>query len=67
MYADDTALCFSHNDFCTIESNMNRDLKLVYDWSVNNKLPINATKTKCIAIILWKLTLFDLILHDFYL
>lgn len=47
MYADDTALCFSHANLRTIKENMNHDLKLIYEWSVYNKLTINATKIRC--------------------
>lgn len=47
MYADDTALCFSSNDLSHIKLFMNKDLEMVHEWFIANKLTINPNKTKC--------------------
>lgn len=47
MYADDTALCCISPNLSQLECMMNNDLRLMNTWSVNNRLSLNAFKTKC--------------------
>lgn len=47
MYADDTALCCVDSNLSHLEISMNSDLRQLFDWSISNKLSLNATKTKC--------------------
>lgn len=46
MYADDTAIFCSGKDVSVLESVMNRNLSKLNHWACNNKLTINASKTK---------------------
>ena len=50
MYADDTHLTFSHNDINVINEALNRDLDLVNNWLISNKLTLNTTKTEFMLI-----------------
>lgn len=47
MSADDTALCSVDSNLSRLEVAMNLDLKQLFDWSVVNRLSLNADKTKC--------------------
>ena len=41
LYADDTCLIFQHNDIKEIENQLNKNLSLICDWFVDNKLSIH--------------------------
>ncbi len=46
MYADDTAIVFSHTDFKQIEQVLNSELGKVKSWLDKHKLTLNTKKTK---------------------
>ena len=46
LFADDTNLFFSHTNIKTLYSTVNRELKLISEWFIANKLSLNAKKTK---------------------
>ena len=46
MYADDTHLTFASEDINIIDKALNRDLDLVNNWLISNKLTLNTTKTE---------------------
>ena len=46
LYADDTALYYSHRDFAEIERILNFELLNISQWFQTNKLTLNASKTK---------------------
>ncbi len=46
MYADDTAIVFTDSDPRSIQTALNQDLALVKNWLDENKLTLNAKKTK---------------------
>ena len=48
MYADDTAIYFSHSDAGLIQRVLREDFGRVSEWLSQNKLTLNAKKTKCI-------------------
>ena len=41
LYADDTCLMFQHKDITEIESALNKNFSMLYDWFVDNKLSIH--------------------------
>ena len=47
LYADDTALYYSHGDPSEIETVLNRELSVISKWFQSNRLTLNAKKTKC--------------------
>ena len=49
MYADDTTIYFNLDDFSstTLENDVSSELNKVYIWLNQNKLSLNAEKTKC--------------------
>ena len=46
LYADDTAIMFSAKTVSNIEEVLNKELSSVAKWMENNKLSVNASKTK---------------------
>lgn len=50
MYADDTTLCQSARDIDQLNIMLNMELELVIQWITDNKLLINAGKTKCMIL-----------------
>ena len=46
MFADDTNLFFSHHDIKTLFITVNNELSKIMQWSIANKLSLNAKKTK---------------------
>ena len=46
MFADDTNLFYSHENIKTLFQIVNRELKIVNEWFLANKLSLNARKTK---------------------
>ena len=47
-FADDTNLLYSSKKLKIIKQNLNKDLKLLYDWLCANRLSLNAGKTEFI-------------------
>ena len=45
LFADDTGLTFSGVNYDTMVEEANSDLELVYNWTINNRLKLNAGKT----------------------
>ena len=45
LFADDTSLTFSGVNYDTMVEEANSDLELVYYWTINNRLKLNAEKT----------------------
>ena len=48
LYADDSAILFSHRDPETISMKLGTALESCSDWFVDNKLSLNLGKTECI-------------------
>ena len=48
LYADDTAILFSHNDTRVISEKLSRMLKSCHEWLVDNKLSLHLSKTESI-------------------
>ena len=48
LYADDTSLLASHNDFKTLIDSLNKNLAGISKWFKCNKLSLNVNKTQCI-------------------
>ena len=48
LYADDTAILFSHNDTRVISEKLSRMLKSCHEWLVDNKLSLHLGKTESI-------------------
>lgn len=48
MYADDSAVIYNEKDMNDLETKMNADLKVLYDWFASNKLAMNLKKTQYI-------------------
>ena len=48
-FADDTNLLCSSRNLKTLKQNMNKDLKLLYDWLCANRLSLNVKKTEFIV------------------
>ena len=48
LYADDSALIFSHTDPAVIASTLSRELSECKRWLVDNKLSLHVGKTECI-------------------
>ena len=46
LFADDTNFSLTHNDYDSMVDTMNRELELIQDWTVANRLTINNTKTE---------------------
>ena len=49
LFADDTCLFYSHRDTKTIESTVNSELTLIYDWLLANKLSLNVKKSNVLT------------------
>ena len=47
LYADDTAIYFSHENAAEIQLALREDFNAVSEWLELNKLTLNASKTKC--------------------
>ena len=48
LYADDSALIFSHTDASVIAEKLSRDLSCCKTWLIDNKLSLHIGKTECI-------------------
>lgn len=48
LYADDTAILYSHKDPKIIENKLNEELSSCHSWLVDNKLSMHSGKTECI-------------------
>ena len=46
LYADDTCLIFQHRDITETESALNKNLSMLCDWFVDNKLTIHFGEDK---------------------
>ena len=46
LYADDTCLIFQHKDITKIETTLNNNFSMFFDWFVDNKLSIHFGKDK---------------------
>jgi len=57
LYADDTFLCAQNDDPLLLETEVNCELKKVYDWMRSNRLTLNIAKSKCMIITKRKNTL----------
>ena len=44
LFADDTTVSFSHNDYDSVTSTMSNELKLVSEWVLANRITFNAEK-----------------------
>ena len=51
LYADDTCLIFQHNDIKESENQLNKNLSLICDWFVDNKLSIHFGEDKTKSIL----------------
>ena len=51
MYADDTSLSYRSVDVQKLNEAMNKDLTLVFEWLKGNRLSLNVTKAKDMAIL----------------
>ena len=49
-FADDSNLLYSIKNLKRLKQNLNRDLKLLYDWLCANRLSLNTGKTEFIVI-----------------
>ena len=47
LYADDSALIFSHTDVCLIRDTLSGDLENCQQWLLDNKLSLHIGKTEC--------------------
>jgi hypothetical protein len=45
LFADDTTLSYSNIDYSVAVRNTNEQLTLLYNWTISNKLSLNASKT----------------------
>jgi len=50
LYADDTFLCYQHEDLKILERDVNFELAKVYRWLVANRLTLNIIKSKYMLI-----------------
>ncbi len=50
LYADDTFLCYQHDDINVLEREVNPELDTVYRWLVANQLTLNIKKSKYMII-----------------
>ena len=48
LFADDAVLAFTGHDYDTMVNEASSSLSLVYDWTVNNRLKLNTTKTSSV-------------------
>ena len=48
LYADDSALLFSHTDAGTIANHLSHELSMCKKWLVDNKLSLHVGKTECL-------------------
>ena len=51
MYADDTSLSYRSDDVQKLNESMNKDLTSIFEWLKGNRLSLNVTKTKAMAIL----------------
>ena len=56
LYADDSALFFSHKDPGIIADNLNVELSNCKSWLTDNKLSLYVGKTECLFGTKWKLS-----------
>ena len=50
LFADDTSLSLASKNLALIKKQMNKELKNVFDWLVDNKLTLNISKSKYMLI-----------------
>ncbi len=50
LYADDTYLCYQHDDLKTLNDTVNEELKKVYEWLASNRLTLNIKKSKYMIV-----------------
>ena len=50
LYADDTFLCYQHEDSKLLEREVNTEIDKVYKWLASNQLTLNVRKSKCMII-----------------
>lgn len=50
LYADDTFLCYQHEDVQILEREVNFEIAKVYRWLVANRLTLNIKKSKYMLI-----------------
>ena len=50
LYADDTFLITSNDNLNALEEKVNSELKIVYNWALQNKIAINLSKPQCLII-----------------
>ena len=48
LYADDSALLFSHSDAAVVAEQLSRELSMCKKWLVDNKLSLHVGKTECL-------------------
>ena len=48
LYADDSALVFSHSDPAVISERLGSELSLCRSWLIDNRLSLHMGKTECI-------------------
>jgi len=46
LYADDTFICYQHENAKILKQGVNLELGKVYEWLVANKLKLNISKSK---------------------
>ena len=49
LFADDTTISISHNDYDSLCVSVNLELTRLYDWTLQNRLTLHADKTELIA------------------
>ena len=47
LYADDSALIFSHSDASVVGDRLSRELSSCKKWLIDNKLSVHVGKTEC--------------------
>ena len=50
VYANDTYLIISNDNLNVFEEKVNFELKIVYNWTVQNKIAMNPSKSQCFVI-----------------
>lgn len=48
LFADDTTIAVSSDDYCTLIADTNDQLVALYEWTINDRLSLNAAKTSAL-------------------
>ena len=49
LYADDTTVTLSNENFTDLINQTNNELELISQWAIHNRLTVNADKTECMV------------------